>query len=123
MGISTQVHIAYPQHSHPTHSPHSQGFSVLLYGFGSKRRLLDAFLRSRPPQQAVIAVDGRAPGLTARQVLLKAAHEQGRSSMAQLRYAPTHTPHCQPTASCDVPGPSRTKSCLKACALPLQTAA
>lgn len=94
-----------------TTQTNSQGFSVLLYGFGSKRRLLDAFLGSRPSHQAVVAVDGRAPGITARQVLLKVAHEHGRASMAQLRCdvaarqsaQPHHLP-VQDPARRDTPG-------------------
>lgn len=67
-------------------TPRSQGFGILLYGFGSKRHLLDSFLRSRPEDHAVLSVDGRAPGLTAHQVLVRVAHTMGRASMQQLRY-------------------------------------
>ncbi len=75
------------QQSNTLHHHHySQGFGVLLYGFGSKRHLLNSFLRSRPEDHAVLSVDGRAPGLTARQVLVRVAHTMGRASMVQLRY-------------------------------------
>lgn len=62
-----------------------QGFSVLLYGFGSKRQLLQSFAASSLTDAGVLAVTGQSPNLTAKQVLIKAASMLQRSSPADLK--------------------------------------
>ena len=63
-----------------------QGFSLLLYGFGSKRQLLQAFAASSLTDAGVLAVTGQSPSLTAKQVLIKAASMLQRSSPADFKY-------------------------------------
>ena len=62
-----------------------QGFSLLLYGFGSKRQLLQSFAVSSLTDAGVLAVTGQSPGLTAKQVLIKAATMLQRLSPAELK--------------------------------------
>ncbi|GAB4819936.1 hypothetical protein N2152v2_006982 [Parachlorella kessleri] len=49
------------------------GSSLLFYGFGSKRDLLDKFVRSETEDGACLAVNGLMPGLTPKQILVWAA--------------------------------------------------
>lgn len=66
----------------------SRGYSVLLYGYGSKRALLDKFAASASPG-GVLCVDAGAAGATARGATLAAAKAlglapRGRSAGAAL---------------------------------------
>jgi origin recognition complex subunit 2 len=61
------------------------GFSILLYGFGSKRDLLSRFAREWAADGACLAVDGLTPGLTAKGVLAWAAALARRVPPAGLR--------------------------------------
>jgi origin recognition complex subunit 2 len=45
-----------------------QRFSLLLYGFGSKRSLLEAFADETLTDGGVLACDGLSPGVNAKQV-------------------------------------------------------
>ena len=47
----------------------SSGYNVLLYGLGSKKRLLDDFCKSCLSQSCHLVVNGYFPGLTLKQVL------------------------------------------------------
>lgn len=62
-----------------------QGFSLLLYGFGSKRQLLQSFAMSILSDAGVLAVTGQSPSLTAKQILIKAASMLQRSTPAELK--------------------------------------
>jgi len=62
-----------------------QGFSLLLYGFGSKRQLLHSFAMSTLCNAGVLAVTGLSPSLTAKQIIIKAASMLQRSSPAELK--------------------------------------
>lgn len=62
-----------------------QGFSLLFYGFGSKRHLLEKFARDTMQDGGVLSINGLALGLTARQVLHKAAGMLKRASMHHFR--------------------------------------
>lgn len=68
-----------------------QGFSLLLYGFGSKRQLLQSFAVSSLTDAGVLAVTGQSPGLTAKQVLIKAASMLQRVSLAELKGCTSET--------------------------------
>ena len=46
---------------------------MLLYGFGSKRALLERFARDSLTDGAVVSVNGFNPAVTAKQVALAAA--------------------------------------------------
>ena len=63
------------------------GNSLLFYGFGSKRDLLDHFARSCTSDGACLVVDGLHQGLTARQVLAwaAAAARQGEAGSYRQR--------------------------------------
>ncbi|KAK9845335.1 hypothetical protein WJX81_003690 [Elliptochloris bilobata] len=50
-----------------------EGFSLLLYGFGSKRVLLERFAVDELLDGGVLAVNGLVPGLSARGLLLRVA--------------------------------------------------
>ena len=50
-----------------------EGFSVLFYGFGSKRRLLEGLAREHFTDGGVVAFNGFVPTLTAREVLTRVA--------------------------------------------------
>lgn len=45
-----------------------QRFSLLFYGLGSKRALLEAFAEESLTDGGVLACDGLAPGINAKQV-------------------------------------------------------
>lgn len=60
---------------------------MLLYGFGSKRALLDKFARETLTDGGVLAVNCLALGLTARQVLLRAAGMFTRAGERHFRCA------------------------------------
>lgn len=47
------------------------GFSLLFYGYGSKKAILDAFGRDACGDDGVLAVNGRGHMLTLRGLLLK----------------------------------------------------
>lgn len=47
-----------------------QRFSLLFYGFGSKRGLLEAFAEEALTDGGVLACDGLAPGINAKQASL-----------------------------------------------------
>ncbi|GFH26776.1 uncharacterized protein HaLaN_24983, partial [Haematococcus lacustris] len=49
------------------------GFSLLLHGLGSKRRLLSDFAHSALTDGAVVVINGWLPSVTAHKVLLAAA--------------------------------------------------
>eukprot|EP00775_Hariotina_reticulata_P006730 gene6730-6950_t len=50
-----------------------QHFSLLFYGFGSKRSLLELFAKEALTDGGVMAVNGHQPGLTSKQVLASVA--------------------------------------------------
>lgn len=52
-----------------------QGFSLLFYGFGSKKSLLESFAETSCQDGGVLAVNGMASGVTIRQILLKISKE------------------------------------------------
>ena len=69
-----------PSHTHPL----SRGYSVLLFGVGSKRALLDKFAASASPG-GVLSVDAGAPGATARGATLAAARGASARPAGALR--------------------------------------
>jgi origin recognition complex subunit 2 len=46
-----------------------EGFNLLVYGYGSKRAILNEFARSQKPKGHVVVIDGHYPQLTLREVL------------------------------------------------------
>ena len=74
MGATRRPPKPLTSHHHP--HTHSRGASIMLYGFGSKRALLDAFAASCPTG-GVLVVDGGAPGASARAAVLAAARALG----------------------------------------------
>jgi origin recognition complex subunit 2 len=78
-----------------------QGFSLLFYGFGSKRALLESFANDACQDGGVLAVNGYANGLTIRLLLQRVAKAlrlpAGRSSdlsslLQAIRDAPSEQP-------------------------------
>jgi origin recognition complex subunit 2 len=78
-----------------------QGFSLLFYGFGSKRALLESFANDACQDGGVLAVNGYANGLTIRLLLQRVAKAlrlpAGRSSdpsslLQAIRDAPIEQP-------------------------------
>lgn len=65
-------------------------FSLLLYGFGSKKELMEDFAQKTLTDGGVVVVNGFFPGLTAKQVLVAAAAAVHRESAANSAGA---TPH------------------------------
>lgn len=61
--------------------PCRSGNSLLLYGFGSKRALLDQWARQVLTDGAAVTVNGFNPAVTAKQVALAAAAVLLPSSM------------------------------------------
>ena len=59
-------------------------FSVLLYGFGSKKELLEDFARRALTDGGVVVVNGFFPGLTAKHILANAAAAVSRDSVNAL---------------------------------------
>ena len=59
-------------------------FSVLLYGFGSKKELLEDFARRTLTDGGVVVVNGFFPGLTAKHILANAAAAVSRESVNAL---------------------------------------
>lgn len=59
-----------------------QGFSLLFYGFGSKTSLLSHFAHEVLTDGGVLAVNGLAASVTARQLVIRAA--------AMLRHTSAH---------------------------------
>lgn len=57
-----------PQHDMNTPALCRQRFSLLFYGLGSKRALLEAFADETLTDGGVLACDGLAPGINAKQV-------------------------------------------------------
>ncbi len=50
-----------------------QGFSLVFYGFGSKRSLLDKFMDDACTDGGRLAVNGMKPQLTAKKIVARAA--------------------------------------------------
>ena len=50
-----------------------EGFSLLLSGFGSKRALLERFMKEALVDGGVLAINGHVPGLSIRAVLQQVA--------------------------------------------------
>ena len=50
-----------------------EGFSLLLYGFGSKRALLERFMKEALVDGGVLAINGHVAGLSVRAVLQQMA--------------------------------------------------
>lgn len=50
-----------------------EGFSLLLYGFGSKRALLERFMKEALVDGGVLAINGHVSGLSVRAVLQQVA--------------------------------------------------
>ncbi|KAK9802787.1 hypothetical protein WJX73_004528 [Symbiochloris irregularis] len=63
-------------------------FSLLLYGFGGKHALLDAFARRVLIDGGVLTVNGQAPGLTVRQILTRCAAMLRHTSLNHTRGDP-----------------------------------
>lgn len=61
------------------------GFSVLLYGFGSKRQLLRTFAMSSLCDGGVLSISGHASNLTAKQIVIKALSMLQHRSSAELK--------------------------------------
>ena len=59
-------------------------FSVLLYGFGSKKELLEDFARRTLTDGGVVVVNGFFPGLTAKHILANAAAAVSRENVNAL---------------------------------------
>ena len=60
-----------------------EGFNILLYGFGSKRPVLSAFmtyLMEEDAEAAVVEVLGYSPHFTVRELLVQVSHASGLSS-------------------------------------------
>ena len=53
--------------------PCREGFSLLFYGFGSKKALLEAFARDCLTDGGVVAFNGYMPSLNIREILLRVA--------------------------------------------------
>lgn len=70
VGVPLLIAAAPPAAPRP---PRSAGYSLLFYGYGSKRELLLQLGRSWTSDGACFAVEGQQPGLTARDVLVWAA--------------------------------------------------
>lgn len=62
------------------------GFSLLLYGYGSKKSILDSFGREVCKDGGVLAVNGWAHALSLRTLLLKALNMLRASSTQAGRY-------------------------------------
>lgn len=45
-----------------------EGFNLLLYGFGSKRQILNDFRTSMLEEESVLVINGFFPGLTLKEV-------------------------------------------------------
>lgn len=63
-----------------------QRFSLLFYGFGSKRSLLEAFADETLTDGGVLACDGLAPGVNAKQVRSSGAQDRVRFVWRCLLY-------------------------------------
>ena len=59
--------------AHNSCMPCREGFSLLFYGFGSKKALLEAFARDCLTDGGVVAFNGYMPSLNIREILLKLA--------------------------------------------------
>lgn len=46
----------------------SEGFNLLLYGFGSKRQIINDFRTSMLEEESVLVINGFFPGLTLKEV-------------------------------------------------------
>lgn len=62
-----------------------QGFSLLLYGFGSKRDLLDSFAAEYMVDGGVLSVNGMSSALTVKKMLVEALCMLQRGSAANYR--------------------------------------
>ena len=82
------------------HSPFGcrEGFSVLFYGFGSKRRLLEGLAREHFTDGGIVAFSGFVPTLTAREVLTRVATLL-RTPRSPLPTACMHA-HCRCRHAC-----------------------
>lgn len=71
-----------------------EGFSLLLYGFGSKRALLERFMKEALVDGGVLAINGHVSGLSVRAVL-----QQVASAMRLPRRADrSRVPHVKASA-------------------------
>ena len=61
------------------------GFSMLLYGFGSKRQLLHSFATSTLCDGGVLSIAGHSSNLTAKQIVIKVLSMLQRRSPAELK--------------------------------------
>ena len=73
------------EHQHSACCCHRQGFSLLMYGFGSKRQLLNSFATSTLSSAGVLSVTGQCSSLTAKQIVIKVASMLQRGSPAELK--------------------------------------
>ena len=65
-----------------------QQFSLLLYGYGSKRKLLETFASSTLQDGGVLSISGLFPGLTIKQLLLRVACMIKRAHHSHFRWGP-----------------------------------
>ena len=65
-----------------------QGFSLLFYGYGSKTGLLSELVKEQLTDGGVLEVNGLAPALSARQVLIRASAMLRKTSVYQDRCSP-----------------------------------
>ncbi|KAK9814620.1 hypothetical protein WJX72_008800 [[Myrmecia] bisecta] len=68
-----QLRQEYEEHFHIWPLYLKQGFSLLFYGVGSKRALLQQFVQEALPEGGVLEINGLFATLTVRQVLVQAA--------------------------------------------------
>lgn len=68
-----------------TSTSHSQGFNLLFFGFGSKADLLSELVKEQLTDGGVLQVNGLAPAVSARQVLLRASAVLRKTSVYQDR--------------------------------------
>ena len=71
------------------HSPHRSGYNLLLYGFGSKRTLVDRFAREVLTDGALVSVNGFNPLVNAKQVALGVASAIAPGNHRWVRQEPS----------------------------------
>jgi origin recognition complex subunit 2 len=89
-----------------------QGFSLLLYGVGSKRQLLDAFAQETLTDGGVLVVDGLHKNGSVKHILVTALCALRRAPPTDFRHVClTHSPHAHNTKLiCDPQGNARTRT-------------